>query len=84
VSCLRRRGERAVRAASAVRNAVASLNQEQPGRDLHVRIAVNTGEALADRVEEAEAQLELARAFYRKVGASAFLAEADAIVAAAS
>jgi hypothetical protein len=33
---------------------------------------------------EAEAQLELARALYRKVGATAFLAEADEIVAAAS
>ena len=38
--------ERAVRAALAVRTAVARLNDEQPGRDLHVRIAVNTGEAL--------------------------------------
>src|SRR6476619_1868293 len=38
--------ERAVRAALAVRDAVAVLNEEQPGRDLHVRIAVNTGEAL--------------------------------------
>ncbi|HET7515642.1 MAG TPA: adenylate/guanylate cyclase domain-containing protein [Gaiella sp.] len=38
--------ERAVRAALAVRDAVARLNEEQPGRDLHVRIAVNSGEAL--------------------------------------
>lgn len=38
--------ERAVRAAIAVREAVAGLNEEEPGRDLHVRIAVNTGEAL--------------------------------------
>jgi class 3 adenylate cyclase/tetratricopeptide (TPR) repeat protein len=38
--------ERAVRAALAVREAVARLNEEEPGRDLHVRIAVNTGEAL--------------------------------------
>ena len=38
--------ERAVRAALAVRDAVARLNEEEPGRDLHVRIAVNTGEAL--------------------------------------
>src|SRR6187455_1847000 len=38
--------ERAVRAALAVRDAVGRLNDEQPGRDLHVRIAVNTGEAL--------------------------------------
>ena len=38
--------ERAVRAALAVREAVGRLNEEQPERDLHVRIAVNTGEAL--------------------------------------
>src|SRR6187397_3342359 len=38
--------ERAVRAALAVRDAVAALNEEEPGRDLHVRVAVNTGEAL--------------------------------------
>ena len=38
--------ERAVRAALAVREAVAQLNEDEPGRDLHVRIAVNTGEAL--------------------------------------
>ena len=38
--------ERAVRAALAVRAAVGLLNDEAPGRDLHVRIAVNTGEAL--------------------------------------
>ncbi|MBA2643051.1 MAG: AAA family ATPase [Actinobacteria bacterium] len=38
--------ERAVRAALAVRDAVARLNEEASGRDLHVRIAVNTGEAL--------------------------------------
>ena len=38
--------ERAVRAALAVRDAVARLNEEEPGRELHVRIAVNTGQAL--------------------------------------
>jgi class 3 adenylate cyclase/tetratricopeptide (TPR) repeat protein len=38
--------ERAVRAALAVREAVARLNEDAPGRDLHVRVAVNTGEAL--------------------------------------
>jgi len=38
--------ERAVRAALAVRDSVAQLNEEEPGRDLHVRIAVNTGVAL--------------------------------------
>jgi class 3 adenylate cyclase/tetratricopeptide (TPR) repeat protein len=38
--------ERAVRAALAVREAVERLNDDESGRDLHVRIAVNTGEAL--------------------------------------
>src|SRR5215210_2262486 len=38
--------ERAVRGAIAVREAVSRLNEEEPSRDLHVRIAVNTGEAL--------------------------------------
>ncbi|MGH3132593.1 MAG: AAA family ATPase [Gaiellaceae bacterium] len=38
--------ERAVRAALAVRDAISGLNEEEPGRDLHVRLAVNTGEAL--------------------------------------
>jgi len=38
--------ERAVRAALAVRDAVARLNDDEPGRNLHVRVAVNTGEAL--------------------------------------
>ena len=38
--------ERAVRAALAVRDAVAGLNESEPDRDLHVRVAVNTGQAL--------------------------------------
>jgi class 3 adenylate cyclase/tetratricopeptide (TPR) repeat protein len=38
--------ERAVRAALAIREAVAGLNEENPGLDLQVRIAVNTGEAM--------------------------------------
>jgi predicted ATPase/class 3 adenylate cyclase len=38
--------ERAVRAALAVREAVEGLNDERPESDLHVRIGVNTGEAL--------------------------------------
>jgi class 3 adenylate cyclase/tetratricopeptide (TPR) repeat protein len=38
--------ERAVRAALAIREAVAELNGENPGLDLHVRVGVNTGEAL--------------------------------------
>ncbi len=38
--------ERAVRAALAVRDAVASLNAEQPELELRIRGAVNTGEAV--------------------------------------
>jgi class 3 adenylate cyclase/tetratricopeptide (TPR) repeat protein len=38
--------ERAVRAALAIREAVSELNGEDPGLDLHVRVGVNTGEAL--------------------------------------
>src|SRR5438445_2905317 len=38
--------ERAVRAAIALRDAVAELNAADPDLDLQVRIAVNTGEAL--------------------------------------
>jgi class 3 adenylate cyclase/tetratricopeptide (TPR) repeat protein len=38
--------ERAVRAALAVRDAIRELNEADPARDLHVRIAVNTGGAV--------------------------------------
>jgi class 3 adenylate cyclase len=38
--------ERAVRAALAVRDAVAALNEEQPELELRIRGAVNTGEAV--------------------------------------
>jgi len=38
--------ERAVRAALAVREAVAALNAERPELELHIRGAVNTGEAV--------------------------------------
>ena len=38
--------ERAVRAALAVRDAVATLNEEQPALELRIRGAVNTGEAV--------------------------------------
>ncbi len=38
--------ERAVRAALAIQDAVAALNEEQEWLDLHIRTAVNTGEAL--------------------------------------
>jgi class 3 adenylate cyclase len=38
--------ERAVRAALAVRDAVAQMNESEPELDLQVRLAVNTGEAI--------------------------------------
>ncbi len=38
--------ERAVRAALSIRAAIDRLNDEEPGLDLHVRVGVNTGEAL--------------------------------------
>jgi len=38
--------ERAVRAALAVRDAVAQMNEAEPELDLQVRLAVNTGEAI--------------------------------------
>src|SRR6187455_3107058 len=38
--------ERAVRAALAARDAVQELNEANPSLDLHVRIAVNTGEVV--------------------------------------
>jgi class 3 adenylate cyclase/tetratricopeptide (TPR) repeat protein len=38
--------ERAVRAALAIRAAIERLNDEDPELDLHVRVGVNTGEAL--------------------------------------
>jgi class 3 adenylate cyclase/tetratricopeptide (TPR) repeat protein len=38
--------ERAVRAALAIRDALAEMNDQDPRIDLHVRIGVNTGEAL--------------------------------------
>ncbi|HEU4900543.1 MAG TPA: AAA family ATPase [Actinomycetota bacterium] len=38
--------ERAVRAALAVRDAIAELNERDPSLDLHVRLGVTTGEAL--------------------------------------
>src|SRR5438094_9996270 len=38
--------ERAVRAALAIREAIAELNETDPTLELEVRIAVNTGEAL--------------------------------------
>jgi class 3 adenylate cyclase/tetratricopeptide (TPR) repeat protein len=38
--------ERAVRAALAIRDALAEMNEHDPDLDLHVRVGVNTGEAL--------------------------------------
>jgi class 3 adenylate cyclase/tetratricopeptide (TPR) repeat protein len=38
--------ERAVRAALAIREAIAQFNEQDPGLDLHVRVGVTTGEVL--------------------------------------
>jgi class 3 adenylate cyclase/tetratricopeptide (TPR) repeat protein len=38
--------ERAIRAALSIREAIADLNRENPALDLHIRIGINTGEAL--------------------------------------
>jgi class 3 adenylate cyclase len=46
--------ERAVRSALAVRESVAELNARDPGLDLQLRIAVNTGEALVTLDPRAE------------------------------
>jgi class 3 adenylate cyclase len=46
--------ERAVRAALAVRNAVAEMNETDPQLDLQVRLAVNTGEAIVTLGAKAE------------------------------
>ena len=53
---------------------------------LQMQLRMLAARSLTDsgRPAEAGAQLELARAFYRTVGATAFLAEADGIVATAS
>jgi len=46
--------ERAVRAALAVRTAVAEMNKADPALDLQVRLAVNTGEAIVSLGAKAE------------------------------
>lgn len=61
---------------------LASMGTERLAAELRLRAA--RALAAAGRLGEADVQLELARAFYRKVGATALLAEADSIVAAAS
>ena len=47
--------ERAVRAALAVREAVADLNEADSELDLQIRLAVNTGEAIVSLTAKAEA-----------------------------
>ena len=61
---------------------LASMGTERLAAELRLRAA--RALAAAGRLGEADVQIELARAFYRKVGATALLAEADSIVAAAS
>jgi len=38
--------ERAVRAALAIRDALGEMNEQEPALDLHLRVGINTGEAL--------------------------------------
>src|ERR671911_1460764 len=38
--------ERAVRAALAIRDALTEMNEQDPELDLHLRVGINTGEAL--------------------------------------
>ena len=70
--------ERGARAALAIREAVAELNEAEPGLDLHVRIAVTTGEAvvaLGARPTEGEGMAAgdvLNTASYGTVGQSDF------------
>jgi class 3 adenylate cyclase len=47
--------ERAVRAALAIREAVAEMNEADPDLDLQVRLAVNTGEAIVSLAAKAGA-----------------------------
>ena len=67
---------------AAAADTLATVGTERLEADLRLRAARSL--AATARLREAEAQLELARAFFRKVGATAYLAEADEIVAAAS
>ena len=60
---------------------LASVGSARLAADL--RLLAGTSLAAAGKLPEATAQIDLARAFYRKVGATAYLAEADTIVAAA-
>ena len=65
--------ERAVRAALAVRDAIGELNAADPTLGLHVRIGVNTGEALialAARPEEGEGMVAGRRRQHRARGSS--------------
>ena len=47
--------ERAVRAALAIQEAIAELNESDPALDLEVRVGVNTGEALVDLAARSDA-----------------------------
>ena len=73
---------RLVRSAEEAAETIEAVGNFRLPAELRVLAARSL--AADGRIDEAEAQLELARAFYRKVGATAFLAEADAILAAAA
>ncbi len=67
---------------AAAADTVATVGSKRLQAELRLLAARSL--AAVGRLAEAEAQLDLARAFFRKVGATAYLAEADEIVAAAS
>ena len=62
---------------------LASMGTERLAADLRLRAARGAGRGRADWARRKRSSGSHAR-FYRKVGATAYLAEADAIVAAAS
>jgi tetratricopeptide (TPR) repeat protein len=61
---------------------LASMGNERVQAE--VRLLAARSFTASGRLAEAEAQIERARAFHRRVGATAYLAQADEIVAAAS
>jgi hypothetical protein len=64
----------------------ADLAAETGNRPLEAELRLSAAEQLAadGRLADAQAQLDLARAFWQTVGATAFLREADELIAAAS
>jgi class 3 adenylate cyclase len=86
--------ERAVRAALAVRDAVAGLNEDDAAEIMastgeeplqaELRLRAATAFVSEGKLAEAEAQLDRARAFWRSVGATTYLRQANELIAEAS